>query len=118
MITNSWDNTATVILIQRVNKYSPAEEMVTWLHSLQLILKNMQKQQEKQQWHNNTKFNITLSNVCFVWRSNCDSQDSAIESAKDMFQYVLKRACMGSSKWQRSLWREYIVLSHGLLWHI
>lgn len=103
MTTNSWDNTATVILIQRVNKYSPAEEMVTWLHSLQLILKNMQKQQEKQQWHNNTKFNITLSNVCFVWRSNCDSQDSAIESAKDMFQYVLKRACMGSSKWQRSL---------------
>lgn len=43
MTTNSWDNTATVILIQRVNKYSPAEETVTWLNSLQLILKNMQK---------------------------------------------------------------------------
>lgn len=64
------------------------------------------------------KVQYNTEQCLFRVTSNCDSQDSAIESAKDMFQYVLKRACMGSSKWQRSLWREYIVLSHGLLWHI
>lgn len=58
MTTNSWDNTVTVILIQRVNKCSPGEEKVAELVTRSQLgpkVRDMQKERLKQQWHYNTK---------------------------------------------------------------
>lgn len=116
MTTNSWDNTVTVILIQRVNKYSPGEEMVAQLRSSQ-VCQIIATCKTNNKSNNNatiqrTTLNITLSNVCFSRQLlffflpvspvvTCSDLGTARHGARDMYHvYVQKGACMGLSQWR------------------
>lgn len=130
MTTNSWDNTVTVILIQRVNKYSPAKEMVTQLHSsqvYQLTFKKIATCKNNNKSNNDitiqrTTLNITLNYVCFMWQLFSCSQSKFCGDLGSARHSATVEICI-SMCWKGPVWvlpngneacGENIVLSRGL----